>query len=311
MLLHALQGLYYMTSQSRRSLVYIVADDWRNEAAAAYGQRHMQTPNIDALSRSGLTFDRAYCQLARCAPSRHSFLTGRGPQTTRVLTSSSYFRGYNPTSNEWRTLPEHLRLNGWLTFGMGKLFPSNSYHDEPRSWSPDMAYFGYDMQRCPGIIDPRKLPQIESPTGTWCALEGSDAQFIDHNISSHAIAAIDYVVALRRRQQHSARRSPPPSPLSAPSTEALVCEPWCNAWTMDQLALCGGCFRPQPPPPAPPPAAPAPFAIMVGFVRPHGPWMVPARAWRAYRASDVPLPTKRGSAYPRGAPLVAAHSSSM
>lgn len=162
-----------MTSQSRRSLVYIVADDWRNEAAAAYGQRHMQTPNIDALSRSGLTFDRAYCQLARCAPSRHSFLTGRGPQTTRVLTSSSYFRGYNPTSNEWRTLPEHLRLNGWLTFGMGKLFPSNSYHDEPRSWSPDMAYFGYDMQRCPGIIDPRKLPQIESPTGTWCALEGS------------------------------------------------------------------------------------------------------------------------------------------
>ena len=111
----------------RRNLVYIVADDLRAELPA-YGRHHMRTPHLDALAASSLVFDRAYCQLARCAPSRMSFMTGRGPQTTRVLTSSPYFRGYHPTAAQWRTLPEHLRLAGWLTIGMGKLFPSNAFY---------------------------------------------------------------------------------------------------------------------------------------------------------------------------------------
>ena len=56
------------------------------------------------------------------------------PQTTRVLTSSPYFRhtapagsgAHHPTADDWRTLPEHLKMSGWLTIGMGKLFPSNN-----------------------------------------------------------------------------------------------------------------------------------------------------------------------------------------
>ena len=55
-----------------------------------------------------------------------SFLTGRGPQTTRVLTSSPYFRGYHPHAQAWRTLPEHLKLSGWMTVGMGKVSPARS-----------------------------------------------------------------------------------------------------------------------------------------------------------------------------------------
>ena len=71
----------------RKDLLYLVADDLRAELPA-YGRAHMRTPHLDALAASSTVFERAYCQLARCAPSRMSFLTGRGPQTTRVLTSS-------------------------------------------------------------------------------------------------------------------------------------------------------------------------------------------------------------------------------
>ena len=135
--------------QSRHSVLYIVADDFRNDVAAAYGQSHVRTPHLDRLAATSLVFDRAYCQLPRCAPSRMSFLTGRYPTTTRILTSSAYFRGpyFHPTSELWRTLPGHMKVSGWLTLGMGKLFPSNSNYDEPHSWSPDRPYVGYSMQR--------------------------------------------------------------------------------------------------------------------------------------------------------------------
>lgn len=140
-----LVGLYFLSSTAasarrQNSVLYIVIDDLRNELNA-YGRHHMRTPHIDSLAATGMTFERAYCQLARCAPSRHSFLTGRGPMTTRVLTSSPNFRVYHPDASAWRTLPQHLKESGWLTFGMGKLFPSNSNYDEPLSWSPNRPYY--------------------------------------------------------------------------------------------------------------------------------------------------------------------------
>ena len=36
----------------------------------AYDQRHMHTPNFDAIAQKGMTFTHAYCQIAVCAPSR-------------------------------------------------------------------------------------------------------------------------------------------------------------------------------------------------------------------------------------------------
>jgi hypothetical protein len=37
----------------------------------------MITPHTDALARTGLVFNNAYCQQAVCGPSRASFMTGR------------------------------------------------------------------------------------------------------------------------------------------------------------------------------------------------------------------------------------------
>ena len=35
------------------------------------------------------------------------------------------------------------------------------------------------------------------------------------------------------------------------------------------------------------------------------------RAWRRYHTPQIPVPTARGASYPRGAPIVAAHSASL
>ena len=65
------------------NVLFIVADDFRAELAS-YGSPAV-TPNLDRLAKRSLQFDRAYAQQAVCNPSRSSFLTGRRPDTLKVL----------------------------------------------------------------------------------------------------------------------------------------------------------------------------------------------------------------------------------
>ena len=62
-----------------------VVDDLRTDIAGLFGKQFMHTPNIDALAASGLGFKSAFVQQALCGPSRASFLTGRRPETTRIV----------------------------------------------------------------------------------------------------------------------------------------------------------------------------------------------------------------------------------
>ncbi|EOD26050.1 hypothetical protein EMIHUDRAFT_229441 [Emiliania huxleyi CCMP1516] len=65
------------------------------------------TPNLQRLAARGVLFRRAYCQSPICNPSRSSFMTGRRPSTTRVLTNEDAFRTTVPAGIP--TLVDFLR----------------------------------------------------------------------------------------------------------------------------------------------------------------------------------------------------------
>jgi arylsulfatase A-like enzyme len=125
------------------NVLFIAVDDLRPELGC-YGNRLIQSPNIDRLAKRGLVFTRAYCQQAVCSPSRTSLLTGRRPDTTKVYDLVKHFRTVLP---DVVTLPQWFKQNGYHSQGIGKIYHGTL--DDPVSWSvpfwrPNLGTYGPD-----------------------------------------------------------------------------------------------------------------------------------------------------------------------
>ena len=77
------------------------------------------TPALDRLAREGRRFDRAYCQVSSCSPSRTSILTGRRPERTGVLDNLESPR---ERLKDAVPLQEHFHANGYFTARVGKVY---------------------------------------------------------------------------------------------------------------------------------------------------------------------------------------------
>jgi len=112
------------------NVLFIAIDDLRPELGC-YGSKIAVSPNLDAIAKDGLLFDRAYCQQAICRPSRASLLTGARPDTTGLFHNYVSLRELQP---DIVTLPQHFRAHGYETAYCGKIFHHGDT-DEAKSWS--------------------------------------------------------------------------------------------------------------------------------------------------------------------------------
>jgi arylsulfatase A-like enzyme len=162
------------------NVLLIVVDDL-NTAIGAYGHEKVQTPAIDRLADRGVLFERAYAQYPQCNQSRASFLTGRYPDQTGVLSLKEHFRAKLP---EAITLPQYFRDNGYFTARVGKIFHQGvppeigeDGLDDHVSWDLAINPAGVDIrvdEQIVSIVPPEHDHRAFGGTLSWLSLDSDE-----------------------------------------------------------------------------------------------------------------------------------------
>ena len=182
-------------SAPRPNVLFLAADDLRTDLGA-YGHPEARTPHLDALARRGVRFTRAYCQQAVCNPSRASVLTGRRPDTLRVWDLRRHFRETLP---DVVTLPQHFRLNGYTTVGLGKLFHNESGakppfpFSDPPSWSEPPRFA--DGPHWADWVWPDDANAPRAKGAAVQCLDVPDEAYLDGRIAAAAVARLRELAA--------------------------------------------------------------------------------------------------------------------
>src|SRR5210317_932889 len=134
------------SAEQKPNIIFILVDDLGYGDIGCFGQRKIQTPNIDQLSDEGIRFTEAYAGNAVCAPCRSSLMQGLHPGHARVRGNS--YKDYRETLREGDyTVAMMFQEAGYKTglFGKWGLGLHNQY-GIPNNMGFDV-FFGYLNQR--------------------------------------------------------------------------------------------------------------------------------------------------------------------
>ncbi|MEE9492477.1 MAG: sulfatase-like hydrolase/transferase [Gammaproteobacteria bacterium] len=136
---------------TRPNILFIAVDDLRPDLGV-YGfsfsgsanPQLVKTPNINRLAKSGIKFSSAYSQVAVCAASRNSVLSGLRPESTHRWDEKNQLHwGVNEEDNlaennytlaapdSFVPLPLHMQRSDYYTLSVGKVYhrPNVEYAD--------------------------------------------------------------------------------------------------------------------------------------------------------------------------------------
>ena len=106
---------FFLSSQEDKPNILFISVDDLKPSIGSFGDEFAITPNIDKLSENATVFLNNQTQLAICAASRVSFLTGLRPDKTRVWDLKTKMRDMNP---DVLTLPEHFKIMAIKQLGL-------------------------------------------------------------------------------------------------------------------------------------------------------------------------------------------------
>ncbi|MBI5283140.1 MAG: sulfatase [Candidatus Solibacter usitatus] len=103
-------------ARRRPNIIFLLTDDQRWDSLGCMGNPIVRTPNIDRLSRDGVTFGHHFVTTAICVTSRASIFTGQYARCHQVLAFNQQFTPEQMA----RTYPSILRAAGYRTGFIGK-----------------------------------------------------------------------------------------------------------------------------------------------------------------------------------------------
>ncbi|MCB1224815.1 MAG: arylsulfatase [Verrucomicrobiales bacterium] len=130
------------------NLIFILSDDTGMGDLGCYGQKLIQTPNLDRMAAEGTRYLQAYAGTSVCAPSRSSLMTGLHMGHCPIRANRELKpEGQMPMPEETVTIAQILKQQGYATACMGKwgmgMFGSSG---SPFNKGFD-RFFGYNCQR--------------------------------------------------------------------------------------------------------------------------------------------------------------------
>lgn len=235
----AFAGTAEAQDKKQPNVLFIAVDDLRPELGC-YGQNHIYSPNIDKLAASGITFNRAYCNIPVCGASRASILSGIRPNRTRFLNYDCRLDNDVPGVV---SLPMHFKNNGYRTISLGKIF--HHQNDGKGSWSESPWFPQGDWEGWQAYVMPESKDRIKQrPDGRGLSgpsFESPDAP--DHIYPDGMIAD----EAVRQLQQFQNQGEPfflavgflkPHLPFNAPKK-------YWDLYDIDEIQLPGNMKKPD------------------------------------------------------------------
>ncbi|HLQ71882.1 MAG TPA: arylsulfatase, partial [Bacillota bacterium] len=161
------------------NVLLIMTDQQRWDTLGCYGNKVIETPNLDWLASLGTVFNNAYTPSPSCVPARASLITGMDPWNTGVLGMGG---GQKPMGTGFsHTLPGELALAGYHTQGVGKMH----FH-------PQRALNGFHNT----VLDESgrvENPEFKSDYRQWFDKNKTgDYDFVDHGIGWNSWMARPY-----------------------------------------------------------------------------------------------------------------------
>ena len=123
---------------ARPNVLFIYADDLGYGDTSAYGATRVQTPNIDALAKSGLRFVNGYSATSTCTPSRFATMTGSyawRKKGTDILPGNAAL--IVPTDR--LTFPKVFKNAGYATGIVGKWHLGLGEKDAEQDWNGEVV----------------------------------------------------------------------------------------------------------------------------------------------------------------------------
>lgn len=140
------------------NIVFILADDLRQDALGCAGNKIVQTPNIDRLASRGVYFSNSFVTTSICCVSRATFLSGQYERRHGIGDFATPFK-----AEAWqKTYPAILRKAGYRTGFIGKF----------------------------GVGNAKEIAAMEKEFDYWKGLPGQAGPFLDPKDSTkpHATA---------------------------------------------------------------------------------------------------------------------------
>jgi arylsulfatase A len=147
-LLFLLLAAVSLPAADKPNLIFILCDDLAQGDLGCYGQKLIQTPNLDRMAAEGTMFPQLYSGTSVCAPSRASLMTGLHTGRSPIRANREIQpEGQKPLPEGTVTVAEVLKSAGYATacagkWGMGMFDTPGS----PLKRGFD-HFYGYNCQR--------------------------------------------------------------------------------------------------------------------------------------------------------------------